>query len=163
MRFPRRALRVPVGFTLIEMLIIVVMMMLLGMIAIPRVKLVKDRLNVNGARDEIAAAIATARAAAIQKGRPSLMVVRSNAVSVYATTSATGTLTRILGPIRLDSVYHVSVVPTSSSDTAITFESRGFASPKLSTSSRYVITGLVKKDSLCVSTTGQILPRGCTL
>ena len=147
---------------MVEILIIVVIIGILALITIPRASVAKDRIMVNSARQEVAAAIATARAAAIQKGRPSKIVFASSSVTVYATTSAAGTLTKILGPISMDRAFGVSLVPANAADSVVYFEARGFASPRLSSGSRYVITGRNKKDSVCVTSTGQILPRGCT-
>ena len=45
----------------------------------------------------------------------------------------------------------------------VTFDMRGFANPRLATTGKFVISGASKKDSVCITTAGQIMPRNCSL
>jgi hypothetical protein len=60
-------------------------------------------------------------------------------------------------------LYNVSVSPKDAALTSITFDGRGFAVPRLSSTGIFRINGANKKDSLCITTAGQLMPRGCSL
>lgn len=108
------------------------------------------------ARQELEAAIATARAAAIQKGRTAQFRVTGNRMWVMVAT-ATGTDTLL--PVKpLDSLYNVTLTAT---DSIIAFDMRGFA--RLGTSATFKVVGNTRRDSVCVTATGQIMPRRCSL
>jgi hypothetical protein len=40
---------------------------------------------------------------------------------------------------------------------------RGFATPRLSSTGIFRITGASRKDSVCITPAGQIMPRSCSL
>lgn len=66
----------------------------------------------------------------------------------------------LLGPVPLDSTLGVSLY---ASDTILVFESRGFASPRLTNIGKVRISRTNSKDSVCVTVTGALMPRGCAL
>src|SRR5687767_7853246 len=119
------------GFTVVELLIVLVVAALLGLVALPKTKTFQDRLRVASAKEQIVSGIAAARGAAVQRGRTAQIVFTSNKFFVQVMTSA-GTYANILGPIALDSNFKVTVSPATASDSLISFEPRGFAQPRLS-------------------------------
>jgi Tfp pilus assembly protein FimT len=131
----------------------------LAFFTLPKFSGLYERNQLTSARQEIEAAIATARAAAIQKGRPARLLVSSNQLLVTVT-SATGGQTTIIPLKPLDSLYRVSVTTT---DSAIVYDSRGFASPRLSATAKFRLIGTTRRDSVCVTPAGQIMPRSCAL
>jgi prepilin-type N-terminal cleavage/methylation domain-containing protein len=147
------------GYTLTEMLIVVGVVGLLTLVSLPRFSGLVERNKLQAARDELTAAIATARAAAIQKGRTATLFLNGNQMWVTAVTSSSGTTTTVVPVKSFSTLYNVSVAGL----TSVTFDSRGFASPRLSTTGKYLITGASKKDSVCITTAGQIMPRNCSL
>jgi prepilin-type N-terminal cleavage/methylation domain-containing protein len=149
------------GYTLAEMMIVVVIVGGLTLFALPRFSGLTERNSLAAARQEVIAAIATARAAAIQKGSSATVRIKADSVSVTVV-NAGGVGTTTLIPARsLDALYGVEMVPRSQADTAITFDMRGFA--KLSGSPAIRFGKGSRRDSVCLTIAGQIMPRGCTL
>ena len=151
------------GYTLTEMLIVVSVMGLLTLFALPRFHGLAERNRLTSARDELAAAIATARAAAVQKGRTSTLFLSGNQMWVTVVTNNAGSTTTIVPVKSFSTLYNVSVAPKDAAMSSITFDMRGFATPRLSSTGIFRITGANKKDSLCITTAGQLMPKSCSL
>ena len=149
------------GYTLTEMLIVVVVVGSLTLFSLPKFSGLVERNKLSAAREEITAAIATARAAAIQKGRTATFALSGNKISVTVVTSESGTTATVVPQKNLGTLYNVTV--GSPADTAITFDMRGFANPRLAGVTKYVISAGARRDSICVTTAGQIMPRTCSL
>jgi prepilin-type N-terminal cleavage/methylation domain-containing protein len=147
------------GYTLTEMLIVVVVMSLLALFSLPRFQGLYERSRLASARQEIIAAIATARAAAIQKGRASRLTLNGNQLAVTVTSSS-GTQTTIIPRMPLDSLYGISV---SAPDSVLAFDVRGFVTTSIYGTGIFRLVGTSRRDSVCITATGQIMPRGCTL
>lgn len=152
------------GYTLTEMIIVVGVVGLLSLVSLPKFSGLVERNKLQAAREELAAAIATARAAAIQKGRSATLHLSGNQMWVTAVTSGAGATTTIVPVKSFTSLYNVSVAASAPAGlTSVTFDMRGFASPRLSSTGRFVITGTSRKDSICITPAGQIMPRSCSL
>jgi Tfp pilus assembly protein FimT len=141
------------------MLIVVSVVGLLTLLALPKFSGLVERNKMTAAREELAAAIATARAAAVQKGRSATLFLSGNQMWVTVVTNNAGTTTTVV-PVKSFSLYNVSVTST---DASITFDMRGFASPRLAATGKFWISSASKKDSVCITTAGQIMPRSCSL
>jgi prepilin-type N-terminal cleavage/methylation domain-containing protein len=140
------------GFTLIEILIVIVMISLISLVAIPRFASGNGRRNMESARMRTAAALSTARQAAIQKGEPVVFTVTSDSVIVKLK-AATDT-SNILSPIPLYTLYKVRAL-TTTSPLIIEFNARGFAS----SGNRMVIQltrSGVADDSIVIRSTGMV-------
>lgn len=148
------------GFTLMEMMIVVSMIGLLTLMVLPKFSGLVERNKLNAAREEITAAIATARAAAVQKGRSATVYLTGNSIRVIVVTSNAGATTTLVPSKSLSTLYNVSL--TSSSD-SIRFDMRGYASPRLSATGMFKVLAGSRRDSVCVTTVGQIMPRSCSL
>lgn len=148
------------GYTLTEMLIVVGVVGLLSLFSLPKFKGLVERNRLSAAREELAAAIATARAAAVQKGRTATLFLSGNQMWVTVVTSNAGATSTVVPVRSFTSLYNVSVTAT---DPSITFDMRGFVTPRLSTTGKFFITGGSKRDSVCITTAGQIMPRSCSL
>jgi hypothetical protein len=125
--------------------------------------------NMMSAKAQVASSIATARAAAIQKGRQARFIVRGDRLNVEVSadtassiggSSATGTMI-ILSNIPLDDRYDVSIVPRAALDSVIRFDARGFGTTGSGGMARFILTGGSRTDSVCVSSLGLIMKRGC--
>lgn len=149
------------GYTITEMMIVVVIVGMLTMISLPKFSGLVERNKLTAAREEIAAAIATARAAAVQKGRTATVVFSGNRMWVTVVTSNSGTTTTVVPVKSLMTLYSVSIA--ASPDTSVTFDMRGFANPRLASTGKFLITKGARRDSVCITTAGQIMPRGCSL
>ena len=148
------------GYTLTEMLIVVSIVGLLTLISVPRFSGLVERNKLTAAREELAAAIATARAAAIQKGRTATLFLSGNQMWVTVVTSNSGATTTVVPVKSFSTLYNVSVTSTAPT---VTFDMRGFANPRLAATGKFVISGASKRDSVCITTAGQIMPRSCSL
>lgn len=148
------------GFTLTEMMIVVSVVGLLTLMTLPKFSGLVERNKLSAAREEITAAIATARAAAVQKGRSATVYLTGNSIRVVVVTSNAGATTTLVPAKSLYSLYNVSL--TASSD-SIRFDMRGFASPRLSATGMFKVLAGSRRDSVCVTTAGQLMPRSCSL
>ena len=127
---------------------------------LPKFSGLVERNKLSAAREEIAAAVATARAAAVQKGRTATLRVSGNTMWVTVVTSNAGATTTIVPVKSFSSLYNVSLAAT---DTIVTYDTRGFASPRLGGTAVFRIVGSSRRDSVCITTAGQIMPRSCSL
>lgn len=78
------------GFSLVEMLVVLILISAMAAFIMPRVGPYRDRLNVDSARQQVESGIATARAAAVQKGYPAWFTLVNNRITVTATINAAG-------------------------------------------------------------------------
>jgi prepilin-type N-terminal cleavage/methylation domain-containing protein len=140
------------GFTLIEILIVIVMISLIALVAVPRFSTGNGRRNMESARMRTAAALSTARQAAITKGQPVVFSLWSDSVVVRL--KATTDASNILSPVPLYTLYKVHAV-TNPDSLAIEFNARGFAN----SGNRMVIQltrSGVADDSIVIRSTGMV-------
>ncbi len=104
------------GFTLIEMLMVVVIISLTTLMAVPRFRAAVNRSNMLSARAKVMASFSAARAAAAGSGRVTTMHVSGNSVWVTATprlkTSGSGMVDTIVLPKNLYTLYGITATPT---------------------------------------------------
>jgi prepilin-type N-terminal cleavage/methylation domain-containing protein len=137
------------GFTLPEILIVIVMISVLALVAVPRFAVANGRRHMQSARMRVAAAFATARAAAIQRGDTANVVIASNRVTV---TSGNANL---MSPVPLDTLYSVRVGGISDPYT-VTFSARGFASSGNTPAKIQLRRPGVPDDSVVVTKPGMV-------
>lgn len=162
-RAPRRTRR---GFTLPEMMIAVVIMALLSLLAVPKFKTIRDRAKVSGARARVESAVATARAAAIHRGRLSLFMASGQWMSVWTQNPTTFAWEQQVPWHQLDEVFPgVQMQIGGAGWWYVYYEPRGvtWSSAKPPGTLVFRLVGATTSDSVCVSRQGFILPRGCTL
>jgi len=142
------------GFTLPEILIVIVMVSLLALVAIPRFATANGKRQMESARMRVSAALATARAAAIQKGYPVRFQMSSNRVTVKRDTTGA---TNIISPVPLDTLYKVSATAVGFTDPFdVVFSGRGFSNVGSTATIRLSRSG-VPDDSVVISKTGMVL------
>ena len=104
------------GFTLIEMLMVVVVISLASLVALPKFRSAVNRSNMLSARAKVMASFSAARATAAGSGRMAVLHVGGNTVWVSATprlkTTGSGTLDTIVIPQSLNSMYGVTATNT---------------------------------------------------
>ena len=159
-RSPSRA-----GFSLPELLITFVIGGIVAALGTPVIARTRDAFAVRAARQNLVTTVEAARAAATQRGRTARFIVRGNAVLAVVDTAppgqpAVGTLT-VLAPQPFDVDYHVQLTLASAADSVVSYDARGFANPRVGHVARIVIVGRSNRDSVCLSSFGQILPSGC--
>jgi len=144
------------GFSLIEIMTVVIMAGALMLVGFPRLNQAFVSASVNGGSGAVASTFARARAVAVETGRTSRLRLSGN--SIYVTASprlnpGAGTMDTV-GPIQnLNEQYGVSVTVT---DTTLGFDPRGFG---LNTST---VSAVVSKsttiDTLRISAFGRVQP-----
>jgi prepilin-type N-terminal cleavage/methylation domain-containing protein len=146
------------GFTLIEMLVVIVMTALILTIVAPKLSAVTTSTSVRSAAFELANRVALARQVAIRRGASTAFHYDAN--KVWVTSDQNGTQTLVGDTLYLAKKYNVSVV--SSRDTnSIVYSTRGFAS--LGSSATYAVARSGVTQTVCVTAAGLVLSRGCTL
>lgn len=154
------------GFSLIELAIVVTMVGILATLGLPRFRMIRDRNNVNAARERIASTVAAARASAIHKGRLSQFAILGNQVMVHTQDPTNGAWQPQVVPVNINTIYPgVTLQIGGAGLSSIIYEPRGLTWSGAKPPSKLVfrIVGQTRKDSVCVSRQGQILPRGCAL
>ena len=137
------------GFTLIEMLIVVVIIGLVTLFAFPRAGAILDHTNVKGARTAIVNKLNATRTAARTSNRVAVLRLTSNKLWLELN-DMTGTgKTTIPGGVALDSTYRVTVTGPDS----VRFDPRGMS---LSGTQKYVVTKNGFSDSVVVNGYGRI-------
>ncbi|HUF25982.1 MAG TPA: type II secretion system protein [Gemmatimonadaceae bacterium] len=153
------------GFSLIELLIVIAIMGIIVTFGLPRFGDARRTYNVRSARDNAAAYLATARAAAIRRGQPARFVVEGDAIDVHVRNAAGNfePLTmrdgRSVSRRDLDVQFGVSIEPSGA--TIIEYDPRGFA--MLGGTQRFTFIHNDRSDVVCVSGLGIIMRNGCVL
>ncbi|HET7583742.1 MAG TPA: GspH/FimT family pseudopilin [Gemmatimonadaceae bacterium] len=143
------------GFTLAELLIVIVIMGVVSVIALPKATDMMTSLGVRSATQSVAAYLARTRAAAIQTGRTATFVRSGNVVWVRVTRSG-GAVDTIGRPRDLAAEHSVTL---SGPDT-IAYNPRGFA-VALPATTAIVVTRDSERDSVCIFGLGKISTTQC--
>ena len=145
------------GFTLIEVMIIVVIAGALMLLAFPKMNQAIVSANVNGARSAVAATFARARAVAVETGRPTRLRFAGTVMHVTAEpriVPAAGSTRDTVGTVQnLGQQFGVSVV-LSSDD--LGFDPRGFGTNTGTTTVTVFKNGYSKP--LIISPFGRLRP-----
>ena len=122
--------------------------------ALPRFAAMRDRMALRSAKQQMAAYLVTARAAAIRRSATAVFAVQSSTISARVKLPD-GTQSSLGGKVPLLSARGVTVAPSiSAADSIIAYDSRGMAN--LQATRVYLLTRNSKKDSICVSRLGLI-------
>jgi prepilin-type N-terminal cleavage/methylation domain-containing protein len=104
------------GFTLIEMMMVVVIISLTTLMAVPRFRAAVNRSNLTSARGTVMASYSAAKAAAAGSGRIATMYVNGNKIWVTAKPrlkAGAGTVDTIVLPKNLYTMYGVTAATTN--------------------------------------------------
>ena len=149
------------GYTLTELLMVIVMIGVLLALAMPKLNKVDAQAGTASAAQAIASQLATARAVAIATGYPARMTISGSNVTI-ATSDSLGTFTQMGKSVSLAN-YGVTVTASPASN--VEFDPRGFASG-VATMQRFIVdadTYGVPRDTVCVARIGLVMPNGCSL
>lgn len=117
------------GFTLIEMLMVVVVISAVSLISFPRVRSAKYKSELRSARTSVASMYARARSGAIQYNRATILAFNGPSAVVLASPrliAAAGSTVDTLGRVNnLGVAYNVTVAST---DDSLRVDPRGFGS-----------------------------------
>ena len=154
------------GFTMLEIMIVCAILAIISVMALPKFTKLKTGNNLRSSKQQLAAAIATARAAAVQKGRGAQFHVNGSTMWVTADTSSKASVTKqtVIPQQSLTQRFAVTMtMRTPASDSLLIYDSRGFLTPALSTSAMYILSAQGRADTVCVSRLGIIMKSGCSL
>ncbi len=146
------------GFTVVELLMVIVVMGVLSSIAYPRWTAMRKSAGLRAARVQFSASLAIARAAAVRFGRPAQLKRTGNTIQVRADTGGTGVFVALGTPVAFDSQFSVTLSATVDS---IVFGSRGLATNLTSSGAYFELAGASIRDSVCLTRLGEVAPRGC--
>ena len=150
----RRRSRARRGFSIAELLVVLIVSGVVMRIAVPRFAAMRDRMALRSAKQQMAAYLVTTRAAAIRRSTTAVFSVQNSTISAKVTLP-TGAQSSLGGTVPLVSARGVTVSPGGSSTAdLISYDSRGMAN--LGNTRVYVLTRNSKKDSICVSRLGLI-------
>ena len=141
------------GFTLIEMLMVIVIIGAVGVIMFPRLSGELNRQNVRSARQAITALHARARASAIQRARATSLIRDGNEIRIESRHPVTGAVDTIGTPLDV-STSHGGVAMTWTRD-VLTFDPRGIGIE--GTSTRIIVSRPNFADTLVISAVGSIV------
>lgn len=143
------------GFTLIELIIVVLLVGLLSAVALPYLRTGPSKSSVHGATTAIATLHAIARNAAISRGRMAVLVIKAAAPAtalVVLKRSGSTAVDTVGTVVNLYSRFTVSLTTTSDS---VIFTPRGIG---ISTSTTTVVaTRAGVADTLTISAAGRLI------
>ena len=153
------------GFSLVEMVLVMVVIGLATMIAIPRLRNVTDRANVRGARGELMDLVTKARATAVARGcSATVNVTTGTSAKAWVTTCKTTDVGA--AGAALDTVWIVDSlavrwkVNITSDVASITFDRRGLRTNYvLSTIRAQSTDAAAVLDSIQINQVGKVLGR----
>lgn len=117
------------GFSLIELMVVVVMVGIMALIGYPKLQSQLARSEVRAATSRLTAVYAQGRATAIQTGRMTDVNVLGN--RIWLTQTVAGVLDTIGTVQHLDSMYKVVLTPNEYADDGLRFDARGILNPRL--------------------------------
>jgi len=143
------------GFTLVEMMIVVVLIGAILLIGWPKVASGLAKTNLRSSRTTVANMFAKARAFAMQSNRRTSINFNGNNVVITAsprTLAGTGTVDSIGGVEKLSEAYGVALTAPVAS---VAFDPRGFGT--LGGTQTFVVTRNSKRDSVMVDGLGRVI------
>jgi prepilin-type N-terminal cleavage/methylation domain-containing protein len=140
------------GFTLIEVLIVMVVVGIMLSIAVPRFGDSITRGNVHAARNLVVSRHATARATAVQRARPTRLVFNGGNLVIRSQHPVTGATQTIGAPEGLNSHYGVTFYATRDS---LVFDARGLGMESGVTT--IVVSKSGYADTVQISSMGRVL------
>jgi prepilin-type N-terminal cleavage/methylation domain-containing protein len=141
------------GFTLIEIIMVLVIMGIVMMMALPKYGTMNDRNQMRSAKDGLAARISAARAVAVASGKPSTFAIVGDSMTVSLLSNG---VSSTKGAVV--NLYRQFGVHMTSGNANVVFDGRGMANQ---TALKLKFTRGSISDSLCVSKLGLINRHGC--
>lgn len=153
----------PHGMTLVELLMVVAVAAIMFALAVPKFSAASNGASRRAARQELVAAFAATRAAALQKGKTATLTLTSSSATVSVLSGLNGTAVTVFGPIRFNTTLHATIEPLGGASSTISYNARGMLTPQSVATQMYRINVGALRDTVCISPAGIIIPRGCQL
>lgn len=146
------------GFTIPELLIVVILMGILTSLALPSIRRTTSRMKVRAARQQATSLLVLGRAAAVQRSAETRVIRTGNTMRVLADSS--GTFVRLSRARNLNTMLAVNIEGFGSlAGDTLRFDPRGIAiGPTGSGKLRFTLDGW--RDSVCVTRLGKVAVRG---
>ena len=147
------------GFTMLELMVVIVIVGVLALIGFPKIKDAIQKTYVRSARVAAGTYVATARAAAIQRGCRGVVHFSASAGSVWVTvcprmaTGGSGTIDTIGVVSQLGTLYNVTLSDTQDS---VQFDPRGLRLNNNSTTVRFTASS-GEQDSIVINQLGKVV------
>ena len=140
---------------MIEMLVVMMIMGIVLAFGLPKFNELRNSGRVGAAKVQLGTGLTTARAAAIQNGRPARWSIAGDVVTVAAQNAA-GNYENLRPPFNYHTEYAVTLRATVAE---IVFDGRGMATGLGGTQKLYVVG--TTTDSICVTALGVVMRNGC--
>jgi len=147
------------GFSLIELFTVLVLIGVIAMMGFPRIRDALDKTNVRSARVAAGTYVATARAAAIQRGCRGVVHFSAAAGTVWVTvcprmtTGGSGTIDTVGAVSKLGTLYKVTMTETLDS---VQYDPRGLRLNANTTSVKFTASSGAK-DSIVINQLGKVV------
>lgn len=149
--------------TLTELLMVVAVAAIVFMLAVPKIAVTRDGAGRRAARQQLVAAFAATRAAALQKGKSATLTLTSGSAKVTAQSGLAGTEVTVWGPLAFDSTLNAKIEALDGASNSISYNARGMLTPTPAGILKYRLKVGTLQDTVCISPAGIILPKGCKL
>lgn len=134
------------GFTVTELLIVLVVMLIVLGLAAPRLVSLRARNNLSAAKQQLVQSVVVARSSAIQRGQTIAFTRNGNLVGVRNLSMNTN----LIEPVDLSREFGVVLTAVAGTPDTIRFDSRGFRT-SAGVDARYVLTRSAELvDTVCV-------------
>ena len=142
------------GFTMLELMIVIVIVGVLALVGFPKIKDAIQKTNVRSARVAAGTYVATARAAAIQRGCRSVLHFTVN--TVWVTTACPTSVDTISG---VQDLYVRFKVTMSASRDSVQYDPRGLSMDAFPSNTVARLTGRVttNQDSVMINPIGKVV------
>ena len=154
MKRPEERLMRDGGFTLMEVLTVMVMIGVIVSIAIPKMGTTIERQQVRGVRSTIATMHSRTRNLAISRGRNAAFLIKSGILFIRTKNAADSTVVETLGLDSVTTRLGVELTITPSGRDSLTFDSRGLGLESDTTAIIVAKSGYA--DTMVVSKFGRI-------
>ncbi|GAC1478464.1 MAG: hypothetical protein NVS1B4_22230 [Gemmatimonadaceae bacterium] len=144
------------GFTVVELMVVIVVMGLLMTIALPKFHDMTRKADLTSAKHYVTSYLMTARATSLRRSRSAYFKRAGNTIQV--TVDSLGSQPALIQSFALDSAFKVRMV-TATYDSII-YNQRGFAT-NIATSATFVLAADTFTDSVCVTRLGTVLSYQC--
>lgn len=148
---------------MLELLLVVATLAVVFTMVVPRMTIMRDGTALRAGRQQLSAAFAAARAAALQKGKPSTLTITGNKASVTVLSGLASANVKVMGPVDLYKSVGVTLTPVGGAPTTVSYNARGLLTPIPTQVLKYRLSAGGRVDTLCISPAGIILKKGCTL
>jgi prepilin-type N-terminal cleavage/methylation domain-containing protein len=141
------------GFTIIELLWVIVLMGLMAALGIPRIRDAVQKQNVRGARIAAVAHVVKARNAAVQRGCLATVHLRNSGAVWVTACRTTGSGLDTLGG--MDDLYERYGVRLSATRDSVQFDPRGLSLGNQSAS--IVVANALATDTIMINAVGRVV------